>query len=143
MGYLIWSSTGSATRYFLTVEEVQTLGDQARDRALTVSGAVRGDSIRYDASEPVVTFTIVHIPGDLDAIEAQGGLATVLHDAVQQPQAPSLDVIYHGIKPDLLQDEAQAIVRGRLIDDETLQADEVLLKCPSRYAEDLPEQKED
>lgn len=143
VGYLIWSSTGSSASYFLTIEEVEAMGEEAKERNITVSGAVRGESIQYDTSKPRVTFTMVHIPGDVDVVEARGGLATVLHEAVGNPQAPALNVIYNGVKPDLLQDEAQAIVRGYLIDDETLQAEEVLLKCPSRYAEEIPEQIED
>ena len=37
--------------------------------------------------------------------------------------------------PDLLQHEAQAIMTGRLGDDGVFYADELLLKCPSRYEE--------
>ncbi len=143
VGYLIWSSTGSSASYFLTIEEVQAMGEEAQERNLTVSGAVRGESIVYDPSKPRVTFTMVQIPGDLKVVEARGGLATILHEAVEDPTAPSLSVIYEGIKPDLLQHETQAIVRGRLSDDGTLLADDVLLKCPSRYAEEIPEQRED
>jgi cytochrome c-type biogenesis protein CcmE len=143
VGYLIWSSTGSSASYFMTIEEVQAMGEEAQERNLTVSGAVRGESIEYDTTKPRVTFTMVHIPGDLDEIEAQGGLATILHDAVENSEAPQLKVVYDGVKPDLLQDEAQAIVRGQITDNGTLHADEVLLKCPSRYAEDIPEQLED
>lgn len=143
VGYLIWSSTGSTASYFLTIEEVQAMGEEAQARNLTVSGAVRGESIEYDVSQPRVTFTMVHIPGDIDEIETRGGLATVLHQALENPQAPALKVVYEGVKPDLLTDEAQAIVRGRLSEDGTLHAEDLLLKCPSRYAEEIPEQIED
>ncbi len=40
VAYLIVSSTGSTTRYFLTIEEIQTTGDENVDKNLTVSGAV-------------------------------------------------------------------------------------------------------
>ncbi|MEA3340326.1 MAG: cytochrome c maturation protein CcmE [Chloroflexota bacterium] len=53
---------------------------------------------------------------------------------------PRLDVVYNDVKPDLLQNEAQAIMRGRLGEDSRFYADEVLLKCPTRYEEDVPEQ---
>jgi cytochrome c-type biogenesis protein CcmE len=143
VGYLIISSTSSTARYFLTLEEVQTLPAEQRTRDLTVSGAVIGESITYDPEAPRVTFTIVNIPGDLESVEAAGGLAAVLHAAVENPDAPRMQVVYDGVKPDLLQDEAQAIVRGRLQEDGTFYADELLLKCPSRYTEELPEQRED
>ena len=38
---------------------------------------------------------------------------------------------------------AQAIVRGRMKEDGRFYADEILLKCPSRYDEDVPDQAED
>ena len=138
--YLIISSTGSAAQYFLTVAELVEMGDEVHGRNLTVSGAVLGDSISYDAMAPRVTFTVAHVPGDPKAVEAAGGLARVLHDATLDPTRPRIQVIYDGVKPDLLQNEAQAIMRGRLGEDGRFLADELLLKCPSRYDEELPGQ---
>jgi len=141
--YLIISGTSTSASYFLTIEELQAMEADSLDRSLTVSGAVIGESIVYDATIPRITFTIVNIPGDQDEIEAAGGLAAVLHDAVTAPDGPRLDVVYDGVRPDLLVDEAQAIVRGRLGEDGAFHADYLLLKCPSRYAEEIPEQIED
>jgi cytochrome c-type biogenesis protein CcmE len=67
----------------------------------------------------------------------------VLAVAADNPDLPSLDIVYDGARPDLLRDEAQAIARGQLHDDGVFYAEELLLKCPSRYAEDVPEQTED
>jgi len=141
--YLIISSTSSTANYFLTVEEVLALDAPETERALTVSGAILGETIQYDPTLPVVTFTIVQIPGDPQEVERQGGLAAVLHAAVNTPNVPSLEIVYNDIKPDLLKHEAQAIIRGRLGDDRRFYADEVYLKCPSRYQEALPEQAGD
>jgi cytochrome c-type biogenesis protein CcmE len=69
-------------------------------------------------------------------------LAEVLHEAVNNPDAPQMDVIYNDVKPDLLKHESQAIIRGRLGDDGRFHADEVLLKCPTRYEEGVPGQVE-
>ncbi len=138
--YLIVSNTGSTARYFLTIEELRAMGDRAVGRSLTVSGAVLGDTIAYDPTIPQVTFTIVHVPGDPKEVERAGGLAAVLHAAVNDPAAPRLEVVYNGVKPDLLKHESQAIVRGRLGEDGRFYADEVLLKCPTRYEEEVPEQ---
>ena len=142
VAYLIVSSTGSTAHYFLTIEELQAMGDEASNRNITVSGAVLGSTISYDASAPQVTFTIVQIPGDPAEVERAGGLATVLSTAVNDPNAPRLDVVFDDVKPDLLQHEAQAIMRGQLGTDGRFYADEVLLKCPTRYEEDVPEQVE-
>ena len=143
VAYLIVSSTGSTAHYYLTIEELEEMGDAARGRPLTISGAVLGNTIVYDSSRPRVTFTIVQIPGDPQEVERAGGLAAVLHAAVGDPQAPRLSVVYADVKPDLLQHEAQAILRGQLGDDGRFHADDVLLKCPSRYEEAVPNQAED
>ena len=138
--YLIVSSTGGSARYFLTVEELYAMGDDAIGRNVTVSGAVLGESIVYDPSVPQVTFTIVQVPGDPEEVERAGGLAAVLHAAANDPDAPRLEVVYDDVKPDLLQHEAQSIIRGRLGDDGRFYAGEVLLKCPTRYEEEIPNQ---
>ncbi len=141
--YLMVSSTQDAAHYFLTVGEVLALDEATSQRPVTVSGAVLGESITYDGSRPRVTFTVVQVPGDPQEVEAQGGIAQVLHAAVQDPEAPRLVVVYDDVKPDMLRHEAQAIIRGHLGADGRFYADEVLLKCPSRYEEALPEQTED
>jgi cytochrome c-type biogenesis protein CcmE len=87
-------------------------------------------------------FTIANVPGDPDEIERGGGLAAVLHQAVSDPAAARLQVEYVGPLPDLLRHEAQAIVTGRVGDDGVFYADELLLKCPTRYEESVPEQVE-
>ncbi len=141
--YLIVSSTGSTAQYFVTVAELRTMGDEAMQRNITVSGAVLGESIVYDALAPRVTFTILNVPADPKEVEQRGGLAQVLHDAVQNPSGPRLEVVYDSVKPDLLQNEAQAIVRGKMGTDGRFYADELLLKCPSRYEEEVPTQAGD
>ena len=141
--YLIASSTKAAAQYYMTVEELNAKGEAARDRDLKISGAVDGDSISYDAETLTLQFTIVHMPADLDVIEAAGGLANVIHQAVEDASAPRLDVVYYGPMPDLLRHEAQAILTGRLAEDGSFEADELLLKCPTRYEEEIPLQVEE
>jgi cytochrome c-type biogenesis protein CcmE len=51
-----------------------------------------------------------------------------------------MDVVYKGAPPDMLKEEAQAILTGSLQDDGSFLAEEILLKCPSKYEEVLPEQ---
>lgn len=138
--YLMVSSTGATAHFFLTIEELRAMGDKAMGRNITVSGAVLGNTINYDASRPQVTFTIVQVPGDPKEVERAGSLAAVLHAAVGNANASRLEVVLNDVKPDLLQHEAQAIVRGRLGEDGRFYANEVLLRCPSRYEEALPAQ---
>ena len=42
--------------------------------------------------------------------------------------------------PDLLRNEAQAIMDGHLSEDGTFIADTLLLKCPTKYDGELPDQ---
>jgi cytochrome c-type biogenesis protein CcmE len=138
--YLIVSSTQANAEYFLTVDEVQAQSSDIVGSNLRISGAVVGDTIQYDANTLTLTFEIANIPGDNAEIEAQGGLAEVLHAAVTDPGRSRLTIVYNGPKPDLLKDEAQAIVTGHLGEDGIFYAEELLLKCPTRYDEALPEQ---
>jgi len=138
--YLIVSSTQASAQYFLTVDELAAKGDKVIGRDLRISGAVLGDSIKYDPQSLNLTFTIASIPGDNKEIEAQGGLAAVLHEAVIDPNRQRIEVVYNGPKPDLLRDEAQAIITGKLGDDGVFYAEELLLKCPTKYEEAVPEQ---
>ena len=140
--YLIASSTSAAAQYYLTIDELQAKGQIVRGRDLKISGAVDGDSIAYDPETLTLHFTIANVPGDLDEIERGGGLAAVLHRAVSDPAATRLQVEYVGPLPDLLRHEAQAIVTGRVGDDGVFYADELLLKCPTRYEESVPQQVE-
>lgn len=138
--YLIASSTQANAQYFFTVDEVLAKGSSVGDRELRISGAVIGDSIQYDAQTLTLSFTVAHVPGDNKDIEAQGGLATVLHAAVVDPARARLQVRYVGVKPDLLRNEAQAIMTGHMGEDGVFVAEELLLKCPTKYEEAVPEQ---
>ena len=53
-----------------------------------------------------------------------------------------MPVVYIGPKPDLLRHEAQAIMTGEMGEDGIFYADELLLKCPTKYEEAVPEQSE-
>jgi cytochrome c-type biogenesis protein CcmE len=138
--FLIWSSTTANSEYFLTVDELNAKGGAVANRNLRVSGAVLGDTIQYDAETLTLTFEVAHVPGDQSLIEDEGGLAVALHQAVIDPTRARMKIVYVGPMPDLLRNEAQAIVTGKLGDDGVFHADELLLKCPTKYEEAVPEQ---
>lgn len=140
--YLIVSSTQASAQYFLTVDELMAKGESVQNRELRISGAVIGDSIKYDPQTLTLTFTVAAIPGDNAEIEAQGGLAAVLNQAVNDPARQRLNVVYNGVKPDLLRNEAQAIMTGKMGEDGAFHANELLLKCPTKYEEAVPDQAE-
>jgi cytochrome c-type biogenesis protein CcmE len=138
--YLIISSTRANAQYFFTLDELLSRGPSTVDQNVRVSGAVVGDSITYDPQSLALHFTVANVPADNKVIEAQGGLAAVLHAAVTDPSRTRLQVVYNGPKPDLLRDEAQAIMTGHLGADNIFYADELLLKCPTKYEEAVPSQ---
>lgn len=138
--YLIFSSTQQSVEYFMTVDELKTKGNQVIDKSLRLSGAVIGDSIQYDPQTLTLTFEVANVPGDNAEIEAQGGLAAVLKAAVADPTRARVAVVYVGPKPDLLRSEAQAIMTGHLGTDGIFYAEELLLKCPTKYEEAVPQQ---
>lgn len=140
--YLLFSSTKANAQYFLTIDELLAKKGAMSDQSLRISGAVIGDSIQVNQDTLEIRFSMANIPGDQKTIDQQGGIAKVLHDAVTDGAGQTIEVVYTGVKPDLLKDEAQAIVTGRLGEDGVFIADELLLKCPTRYEEALPDQGE-
>ena len=138
--FLIVSSTRATQEYFLTVDELNAKGSSIVDKNLRVSGAVLGDTIQYDANSLTLTFDVAHVPGDMSQIDTEGGLAVALHEAVIDPSRSRMKVVYVGPKPDLLRNEAQAIMTGHLREDGIFYAEELLLKCPTKYEEAVPEQ---
>ena len=140
VAYLIFSSTQQAAEYFMTVDELKAEGVSVVNENVRLSGAVIGDTIEYDADTLTLTFYVAHVPGDNAEIEAQGGLAEVLRLAAADPMRTRLKVVYVGPRPDLLRNEAQAIMTGSLGEDGVFYATELLLKCPTKYEEAVPEQ---
>ncbi len=86
----------------------------------------------------------------VDELKAKGGSVTdkslrlsgavILKAAAADPTRTRITAVYVGPKPDLLRDEAQAIMTGRLGQDGIFYADELLLKCPTKYEEAVPQQ---
>jgi cytochrome c-type biogenesis protein CcmE len=138
-GLFIVTSASSQSPYFVTVNEVVSQ-DNLVDKQIRISGAVIGDSIEYDDTSRKLSFLVANVPSDYEQVEQQGGLAVVLERAVNNPNLQRIQVVYIGEKPDLLRNMAQAIMAGELHADGIFYADEILLKCPARYEEAVPNQ---
>jgi cytochrome c-type biogenesis protein CcmE len=132
VGYLVVTGMASGARYYITVD--QLLSDPSYvGKEVRISGAVLGDTIQFDSKNLLMDFTIVSIPEEYD------NLAVALHDAVNNDDASRVSIhIEDQPKPDLLQHEAQAILTGKLGENGTFYASELLLKCPSRFEEAEP-----
>ena len=140
VAYLIISSTTAGAQYFFTIDELFDNGADAVGKPVRVSGAVIGETINYDPETTTLTFTVAHMPADKDILDEEGGLAMALNQAVNDPTRQRMQVVYYDVKPDLLQNEAQAIMTGKLGEDGVFVAEELLLKCPTKYEEAVPEQ---
>ena len=121
--FLIVTSMSANAQYFYTVDELRSKGQGIVDQNVRVSGAVVNSSTKFEVrdNQPYLEFEIA------DADKA----------GTQTP----LRVVYNGPKPDLIEEpQAQAIVEGHLGADGSFHADNLLLKCPSRYEEEFPNQ---
>jgi len=140
VGFLLITGTLSSQQYFITVDQLHTRTDLV-GQTIRVTGAVIGTSIKDDQSAETITFTMANVSSDQTLLNQAGGLQKALHAAVTNPTAQKLNVIVvNQPMPDLLQNEAQAILTGKLDAQGVFHADEVLLKCPSRYQSDVPAQ---
>jgi cytochrome c-type biogenesis protein CcmE len=108
--YLIYAATQSTAAYFLTVGELYDKGAAIYDRNVRVSGKVVGDSVDFNSRDLILQFQIVDENGT------------------------ALPVVFNGPKPDQMRQDAEAIIQGKF-DGNAFQAQELLLKCPSRYEE--------
>lgn len=97
-------------------------GQISADRSLKLTGVVVGDSVTYDPNSLKLEFDVVH---DRDAL------------VKNLSNAERVRVVYQGVKPDTLVNEAHAIVTGKLGADGKFHAgnspDALLLQCPTKY----------
>jgi len=121
IAYLIISSVSNAGAYYREVGEVLSQNNQLVGKNLRVSGNVVTESVKYDAPNLDLTFKI-----------------SDPKDATQQ-----LAIHFHGVQPDQITREgASAIIEGTLGANGVVQANNLLLKCPSRYEEGVKKDAE-
>ncbi len=106
----------TAKAYWLTVDEVKLQGSALASQRLRVNGLVVEGSEDWNAEEVTLRFMIED----------------------ENNPGQQLPVVYYEPRPDNFQRAASVIVEGELLADGVFQADELLLKCPSRY-EETPE----
>ena len=137
VAFLIVTGLNAGSQYYLTIDELYSRNNLVGVPAQVI-GAVLGDTITYNPDTLELGFTMVNMPADNAVLEQEGGLAAALHEAVSDPTRNRIKVVYYGPMPDLLKNEAQAIVTGSMGEDGVFYADELLLKCPTRYEEASP-----
>ncbi len=112
--YLIASAISNSGAYYREVSEVLAEQSALVGKNLRVSGNIVTESIRYDAATLDLSFRIS------DPADASKQIA----------------VHFHGVKPDQMDREgSSAIIEGTLGSQGVIEANNLLLKCPSRYDE--------
>ena len=105
VGYLVYSSTGGSSEYYLTVSELKS---HATGGDVRVAGVVQNDIQRSD-----------------------GGLQVRF---TEKDGTASMPVEYRGTLPDIFQPGITVVAEGRLGSDGVFHARNVLAKCPSRFS---------
>src|SRR5262249_28640805 len=107
VAYLVITGISTGQQYYLTIDELKGRQTELTGRGnIRVIGAVIGDTISNDGH--TLTFVAVNLPDKTDQITDQGGLATVLHTAVSNPNANRMKIVlYDQPTPELLKNEAQ------------------------------------
>jgi cytochrome c-type biogenesis protein CcmE len=110
IGVLIATSFSGSTSDYLTIAEVQALGpEQARNSR--VAGEIVPNSVEWSTRDLHLTFEI-------------------------QDETGMLPISYHGPQPDMLVDAVEAVVVGKYDPaGQVFEAEELLMKCPSKYEE--------
>ncbi|MGA7912183.1 MAG: cytochrome c maturation protein CcmE [Candidatus Dormiibacterota bacterium] len=105
VGYLIYSASGGASEYYLTVSELRS---HASAGDVRVAGVV-GDDVQKSDGGLHVTFT-------------------------EKDSTASMPVDYSGTLPDIFRPGITVVAEGRLGADGVFHATTLLAKCPSRFS---------
>jgi cytochrome c-type biogenesis protein CcmE len=110
MALLVYFSLRGSSSDYLTIAQAKALGaDQARNSR--VAGSIVPDSVAWNTGEVHLTFEI-------------------------QDDTGSLAISYRGPQPDMLVDAVEAVAIGKYDPAaQVFEADELLMKCPSKYEE--------
>lgn len=106
VGYLVYSASGGASEYYLTVSELRAQQPAAGD--VRVAGVVQNDVQRSD-----------------------GGLRV---DFTEKDGTSAVLVDYKGTLPDIFRPGITVVAEGRLGADNVFHARTLLAKCPSRFS---------
>lgn len=113
LAYLAYTGVQESKSYYVTIKELQAMGDVAYSRRLRVAGNVQPGSIHRSGTQ--VNFVLV-----------ENGL--------------SLPVTYNGTEapPDTFKDNSQALAEGSFGHDGVFHAKGLQAKCASKYAPQQP-----
>ena len=110
IGLLIATSFSGSTSDYLSIAEAKSAAPD-QTRSVRVAGEIVADSVNWSSRDLHLTFQIKDDTG-------------------------TLPISYHGPQPDMLVDAVEAVVIGKYdASAQVFEADELLMKCPSKYEE--------
>jgi cytochrome c-type biogenesis protein CcmE len=119
IGYLAYTGAAANKSYFVTVAEMQGMGNKAYQSHLRVEGFVKPESIQQSGTH--VTFVLTEFES---------------HNPKATPNPHSIVVNYQGSEPppDTFKGDAQALAIGTYGQDGVFHATQLQAKCASKYA---------
>src|SRR6202795_2860869 len=109
LAYLAYTGVQESKSYYVTIKELQGMGDGASNKRLRVAGSVQPGSIHRSGMD--LNFVLVE-------------------------NDQTLKVVYNGTEPppDTFKDNAQALAEGKFGRDGVFYAKQIQAKCASKYA---------
>ena len=120
IGSLIWVGVTRASSYYLTVDEAVQKGSSIHGDTLKVSGNIAYNSVQWNPDTLTLQFRV------------QG-----------TSNSNSIPVIYHGVKPSDFSNGWPVVVDGTIGDNGIMKANQLLVKCPSKYEAAQQQMKHD
>ena len=123
IGYLAFTGAAASKSYYVTVAEMQGMGDKAYRSQLRVEGFVKPATIQSSGTH--VTFVLTEFES---------------HNPKATPNPRTLTVNYQGSEPppDTFKGDAQALAIGTYGRDGVFHATQLQAKCASKYAPAAP-----
>ena len=111
LAFFVLSSFGSNVVYYVTLPELEAQRAQFVGQTIRVNGPLDQSSIQMDQKTLTLNFNLK----DRNVV---------------------LPVVYHGVVPDTLTTGESVVAEGRLNTQGVFEADNLLVKCPSKYEQD-------
>ena len=108
IAYLGYIGFKSSATYYYTVSELIEQGSSIQSNNVRITGQVAPGSVQQEAAGRIMRFTI-----------SEG--------------EENLPVVYQGVVPDAFKVGNQVVVEGYLNSGGILQANAIMVKCPSKY----------
>jgi cytochrome c-type biogenesis protein CcmE len=123
IGYLAYTGAAANKSYYVTVAEMQGMGNKAYQSHLRVEGFVKPESIQQSGTH--VTFVLTEFES---------------HNPKATANPHSIMVNYQGSEPppDTFKGDAQALAIGTFGQDGVFHATQLQAKCASKYAPATP-----